>query len=220
MSLILAIDTSAGTHVAVVRDGVALAGAHRADPRGHAEFAVPLIEQALAQAGVGVADLDAIAVGTGPAPFTGLRVGLVTAAALGRARQIPVHGVASLAGWAESARALGAERVRVITDARRREVYTAVYELGPQVGDVREREEPQVIAPAELAEKVGREREAGIAVVGPGLFPDLLGPAAGSFDVAALAVIAARLVAAGEPTPTEPRYLRRPDVHGVPGGAA
>lgn len=215
----LAIDTSGGTEVAVLRGEDVLARAARPDARGHAENLAPLVSDVLARAGLEAGEVSRIAVGTGPAPFTGLRVGLVTAAAFAAARAIPVHGVPSLEAWVPALPEGGS--VRVVTDARRREVYTAVYVADEsEPGGLRVVEEPQVVAPAQLEETVAAEREAGIVVVGPGLYPELLGPSESGFDVAALARIARARAEAGRATPTEPLYLRRPDVHGVPGGAA
>lgn len=220
----LALDTSGGTCVAVLRGGAVLARAERPDPRGHAEHLAPLVRDALAEAGLSAADVTSVAVGTGPAPFTGLRVGLVTAAAFAVARGLPVRGVASLEAWARAsraeARAAGAESVRVVTDARRREVYTASYAVDDAApGGLRVIEEPRVIAPADLAATVEAERAGGVVLVGPGLYTDVLGVSLGTFDVAELARVANERAAAGEATPTTPLYLRRPDVHGVAGGA-
>ena len=224
-SVTLAIDTSGGTHVAVLRGDAVLARAERADARGHAENLAPLVAAALDEAGLVPADVTGVAVGTGPAPFTGLRVGLVTAAAFAAVRGLPVHGVPSLEAWAlgsrEAAGASGAREVRVVTDARRREVYTARYAYDASApGGLSVLEEPRVVLPAELAGTVADERAAGRVVAGPGLYPDVLGPSAGTFDVAALALLATARAEAGVPTPTEPLYLRRPDIHGVPAGAA
>lgn len=231
---ILALDTSGGTSVAVVRDGVTLAHASSADPRGHAEHAAALAAHVLDRADLTPADLVAVAVGTGPAPFTGLRVGLVTAQALARSREIPALGAPSLEAWAAGAflapsgpASVPAEEVRVITDARRREVYTARYGWGDVPGGIVELEAPRVVTPAELAPLVGRERERGLEVVGPGVHEDVLGPARGTFDVARLALLVLARHRAGLDTPTEPLYLRRPDIHtkaalpaALPAGAA
>lgn len=218
--VVLALDTSGGTQVALLRDGEVLARADRPEPRGHAENLAPLIDRALTEADLTPGDVDAVVVGTGPAPFTGLRVGLVTAAAFAAARGIPVLGAASLTAWVPREGDAG-RVIRVITDARRREVYTASYAIDPAApGGLRELEDPRVLAPAELAPLVAQERENGVVVVGPGLYPDGLGPAGGTFDAATLARVALARAAAGLATPTEPLYLRRPDVHGVPGGAA
>lgn len=222
MSATLVIDTSAGTEVAVVVDGTTRAHQRRDDPRGHAEHLAPMIQAAVREANAGA--LDEVVVGTGPAPFTGLRVGLVTALAFGRARAIPVLGVGSLQAWAASAFAArtDVDVVRVVTDARRREVYTASYRRSEAAERVEERGEPTVLAPAALAPTIAAEREQpGYGVVGPDLWAETLGPVmAVERDVATLAGIALAQRARGEALPTTPQYLRRPDVHGVPGGAA
>ena len=96
----------------------------------HGEQLAPLIEQAMGQAGVTRQDLTRIAVGVGPGPFTGLRVGLVTARTLGFVLEIPVHGVCSLDVLALEAVETGAvqQDFVVATDARRKEVYFASYD--------------------------------------------------------------------------------------------
>jgi len=96
------------------------------DARAHAEQLTPNVLAALGDAGLSVGDLGAVVVGCGPGPFTGLRVGMATAAAYGHALGIPVHGVCSLdAIGIESAGTVS--EVLVVTDARRREVYWALY---------------------------------------------------------------------------------------------
>src|SRR6478609_3956664 len=96
----------------------------------HAEQLAPLIERALAEAGIVRQDLTAIAVGVGPGPFTGLRVGLVTARTLGFVLDIPVYGVCSLDALAIEAVETGAVDgdFAVATDARCKEVYFARYD--------------------------------------------------------------------------------------------
>ena len=112
------------------------------DTRSHAEVMGPYAQAALQDAGVRGEDLDAILTGTGPGPFTGLRAGIVTARALGFAWSVPVYGMMSLTALAERAvsgvvageenverafaSAEGAELL-VLSDARRREVYSARY---------------------------------------------------------------------------------------------
>ena len=112
------------------------------DTRSHAEVMGPYARAALQDAGVRGEDLDAILTGTGPGPFTGLRAGIVTARALGFAWSVPVYGMMSLTALAERAvsgvvageenverafaSAEGAELL-VLSDARRREVYSARY---------------------------------------------------------------------------------------------
>ncbi|MDP9406320.1 MAG: tRNA (adenosine(37)-N6)-threonylcarbamoyltransferase complex dimerization subunit type 1 TsaB, partial [Actinomycetota bacterium] len=98
-----------------------LAESAHVDPRRHGELLAPAVRSVLDAAGVGPRDLDGLVVGLGPGPFTSLRVGVVTASALVQAAGLPAYGVCSLDGIGEGARL-------VVTDARRREVYWAVYD--------------------------------------------------------------------------------------------
>ncbi|MBP1819713.1 tRNA threonylcarbamoyl adenosine modification protein YeaZ [Mycobacterium sp. OAE908] len=185
MTLILAIDTATPAVTAgVVRlDGVeVLAERITVDARGHAERLTPNVLGALGDAGVTVNDLNAVVVGCGPGPFTGLRVGMATAAAYGHALDIPVHGVCSLD-------AIGVDTTGdalVVTDARRREVYWARYRDGVRVAG------PAVNAPADV----------------PGA-EDALALPPGYPSVAGLVRVVADWAAA--PEPLIPLYLRRPD---------
>ena len=198
--LLLAIDTATPAVTAgVVRfDGdvaEVLAEQVTIDPRAHAERLTPNIVGALRVADVSVDQLDAVVVGCGPGPFTGLRVGMATAAAFGHALGVQVRGVCSL-----DAIAVGtAGEVLVVTDARRREVYWARYRDGMRVDG------PAVNAASEVPD--GADAVAGS--------PEH----AALFDLPRLAPIypgAAGLVRAvsdwaAEPEPLVPLYLRRPD---------
>lgn len=221
----LCIDTSAGSAVALHDDDAGvLARARSADHRGHAERLSSLVAEVLGTAGLSATDVDRVAVGTGPAPYTGLRVGLVTALTFGRARGVPVHGVSSLDVLARQVLDLhpGAT-VLVLGDARRKEVYSARYRaLGPD--DVEVLSGPRVGPALELAEDPldAAVDEGPVVVAGPGalLYADVLPPTHGTpdeVDAAVLArVVRARLARAeaGEDVAlsTEPLYLRRPDV--------
>lgn len=210
--MLLALDTSAAVAVAV-HDGTDVVGSALAhDPRRHAELLVPMVDQVLREAGVTRRDLTAVAVGRGPGPFTGLRVGLVTARTLAHALGVPLHGLCSLDALAQQAVDAGvvADGAGVVaaTDARRREVYWRRYRsvggVAEPVGD------PAVAAPAVLPLD-------GDLVVGRGatLYPDLLPPVPGAPldpQADALARVVLRRLAAGEDlSSTEPLYLRRPD---------
>ncbi len=170
------------------------------DARAHAERLTPNVLAALDDAGIGMADLAAVVVGCGPGPFTGLRVGMASAAAYGHALGIPVYGVCSLDAIGVAAAAVSKGEVLVVTDARRREVYWARYRDGIRVAG------PAVSAPADV------DPDDAVAVAGS--------PAhAGLFDLPVLDIAyptPAGLVAAvrdwdAEPAPSVPLYLRRPD---------
>jgi tRNA threonylcarbamoyl adenosine modification protein YeaZ len=180
-------------------------------PRAQTELLAPLVREVLEAAGAAPADLTDIAVGTGPGPFTGLRVGLVTAVTMGYALGVPVHGVCSLDVLAEQAWAGGAGDLLVATDARRREVYWARYTgAGNGVAAVRRVAGPSVDRPAELAPDLRALPTAGRGpVLYPDLFPSPLGPL--DVDPGVLGRVALRRLAAGEAMPVEPLYLRRPD---------
>ena len=211
--LLIALDTATPAVTVALHDGtsvVARSTAH--DPRRHGELLAPGIAMVLSEAGADRRDLTDVAVGTGPGPFTGLRVGLVTARTLALALGLRLHGVCTLDVLAREAReALEASGGRVAggfvvaTDARRREVYWAGYD------DAGARVEGPAVARAVDVPRDGRP------VVGRGaeLYADVLGPAVGPLDPSGAAL--ARLVVAGLAAGTvfdqlEPRYLRRPDV--------
>jgi tRNA threonylcarbamoyl adenosine modification protein YeaZ len=195
--VLLAIDTSAGTSVAVVdRDRGVLAEVNEADTRRHAEVIGTLIQAALAQSGVSVTDLSGVAVGMGPGPFTGLRVGIAAARAFALGIGRPVVPVVS-----HDAVAFGqADPVLVVTDARRREVYWSAYGGTDDVGLPIREEGPGLTPPDDLAAAVtgfARYRRMDAAVVS----------AASLGLVAELLYLHKRPFAGGEAL-----YLRSPDV--------
>lgn len=212
--LLLAIDTATSAITVALHDGErVLAESSTLDPRRHGEYVAPAMADVLARAGRMAADVSAVVSGTGPGPFTGLRVGLVTARTFAFARGIPVFGVCSLdamahQAWLEDAAGMGRSFV-VATDARRKEVYWARYDVTAR-GAVR-MGEPMVAKAGAIAGEVR-----GLPVVGRGalLYAESFGLRMGPLDVSAgaLADLAARRMAAGEQLPEpEPMYLRRPD---------
>jgi tRNA threonylcarbamoyl adenosine modification protein YeaZ len=205
--LVVGFDTATPAVSVAVHDGErVVAEASAADGRRHGELLMPMIAKVLADAGASRTDLTAVAVGVGPGPYTGLRVGVVTARVLGAVLGIPVHGVCSLDVIAAAAVPRGREFL-VATDARRKEVYWARYDAagarleGPLVGSAAS------IPGAAGSVVAGRGgqlyREAFGEVTGPA-YPDartLCALVAGSRDgQAAVPLLAA-----------EPLYLRRPD---------
>lgn len=212
--LLLAIDTATSAVTVALHDGDAvLAESSTLDARRHAELLAPGIARVLGEAGRTAEQVTAVVVGTGPGPFTGLRIGLVTARTFAFARGIPVFGVCSLdalahRAWLEVGAELGRSFV-VATDARRKEVYWAGYDIS--AGQVVRRGEPMVAKAAAIAPEVRS-----LPVIGRGglLYADSFGPRLGPLDVSAgaLAGLAVRRLTAGaELAAAEPMYLRRPD---------
>ncbi len=212
--LLLAIDTATSAITVALHDGErVLAESSTLDARRHGEYLAPAMAEVLARAGRTAADVSAVVSGTGPGPFTGLRVGIVTAQTFAFARGIPVFGVCSLdalahEAWLDDAAGLGQSCV-VATDARRKEVYWARYDL---TGAGAMRTGAPMVAKAEAIADAVR----GLPVIGRGalLYAESLGPRVGPLDVSAGAVadLASRRLAAGEALPEpEPMYLRRPD---------
>lgn len=140
----LAIDTSAGTSVAIVdADGGALAECDSADTRKHAEVVGDFIYSCLTQAGIAVTDLTGVVAGMGPGPFTGLRVGIVAARAFAFGAGLPVFRVVT-----HDAIALGeSSPVLIATDARRKEFYWSAYS-GADGAGLPIREAGPALAPA------------------------------------------------------------------------
>ena len=201
--MLLAFDTATpAVTVALYDEGRVLAESTGVDAMRHGELLAPAITAVLDQAGVIRQDVTAIAVGVGPGPFTGLRVGLVTARTLGTVLQVPVYGVCTLDVLAADAFDSGAVagEFLVATDARRKEVYWATYDgQGVRLGG------PQVSRPADVASElpvVGRG-----ALMYPEAFPQALQPEHPSAGVLARVVAEER----AELLDPEPLYLRRPD---------
>ena len=219
--LVLGFDTATPAVSAALHDGErVVAGAFAVDARRHGELLAPMIASVLADADAAREDLTAIAVGVGPGPYTGLRVGVVTARVLGSVLGLPVHGVCSLDVIAAAARG-GLEgssprsgtvppgrEFLVATDARRKEVYWARYDAagrrtgGPQVG---------------LASAIVGAADLNVAGAGGQLYPEAFGSviAPAYPDARTLCGLVARQSHA-ELLPAEPLYLRRPDAR-VPG---
>jgi tRNA threonylcarbamoyl adenosine modification protein YeaZ len=200
-------------------DGVALLAQRRTvDARGHGELLAPQVEAVLREAETRVRDLVAIVAGVGPGPFTGLRVGLATAASMGQALGIPTYGVCSLDAIGVAATEAAFGPVLVATDARRREIYWAVYAAGGARVT-----EPAVNRPLDVLDAVAR---LGVRrAVGDGAlrYADVLGLAVADQPryppPAAFAALAADRVHAAAPSERlTPLYLRRPDAvaPGVP----
>jgi tRNA threonylcarbamoyl adenosine modification protein YeaZ len=197
--LVLALDTATPTLVAGVArwssgSTEVLAEGTRPSGTRHAELLIPAVRAALSAAGVATGELDAVVVGLGPGPFTGLRVGVVTAAAMADVHGLPTVGVCSLDAVGEGART-------VVTDARRREVYWARYdEVGARV------EGPGVVRPEELAVPG--------PYVGDPAFADRLGAPVAPADVTTAGLVRAAAAQLADPAaagPLVPLYLRRPD---------
>jgi tRNA threonylcarbamoyladenosine biosynthesis protein TsaB len=228
--IILAIDTASAAVSVAVHDGDAVLAERSTPPQPrHAELLAPLVADVLAEVGRTPRDVTTIGVGVGPGPFTGLRVGLVTARVMGHALGVDVHGVCSLDVVAAGAARLGLTGEFVVaTDARRREVYWGRYVAdlaaarngahldGAATPAWRRLEGPHVGAPADV-------KSAGLPVAGRGgvLYPDglleagdvarePLDPSAG--DLATIVAAALRTPeASGVLLPPDPLYLRRPD---------
>jgi tRNA threonylcarbamoyladenosine biosynthesis protein TsaB len=224
--LLLALDSStAQVSVAFGDGGVVLGSVQLAGGRRHAEQLAPAIEYLRDQCRVGFDQLAAIAVGTGPGLFTGLRVGVTTAKVMAQALRIPVVGVPSLDLVAYPLRHTERTIVAVL-DARRREVFAARYQ--PVPGGVQRVSDYAVHAPAELVAELQADVADvphGLLLAGDGLarFPDEFaaldhaeqaGPEFAAPSVAALVALATAHAEREEfepPAELHPLYLRQSD---------
>lgn len=194
----LGVDTSTDICVGLARDGVVVASERIDDRRGHAEKLMPAVVELCRDHGIAVSDITEVAVGLGPGPFTGLRVGIVTGHTIASLAGTRMHGVCSLDvvahQWVHGANPPAGEFV-IASDARRKELYWARYAPdGTRVG------EPQVGAPAELP---------ALPVAGPGrsAYPELFVDGSETLDAGVLAAHWAELPDAG----SDALYLRKPD---------
>ena len=133
MTYLLAIETSASAcSVALSLDGPGSPPIERADdtPRQHARHVLPMVRSCLAEAGMELGDLDALAFGRGPGSFTGVRIATGVVQGLAFGAGLPVIPVSSMAAHAAAAwRRHGWDRVLVCLDARRDEVYLGAYRV-------------------------------------------------------------------------------------------
>ena len=210
---ILTIDTSALSIVGLVEVGNTLteiACERSSDSRHHAETLTPMVERVTAGSCP-----DMIVAGTGPAAFTGLRAGLVTARALARAWNVPLHGVSSLEVLAVGGAARGLSEIISVIDARRREFFVLrARSLGTD--DVVVVSGPQIVGRAEVSEL----SEGTIVTPDPALCPELDGALSVEcrpeyIARRALALLARKESGEDVSLDTEPQYLRRPDIHGA-----
>ncbi|KTR52406.1 tRNA (adenosine(37)-N6)-threonylcarbamoyltransferase complex dimerization subunit type 1 TsaB [Curtobacterium oceanosedimentum] len=201
--MLLAIDTSAGTSVAVVdpATGRAVAECSTDDSRRHAEVIGPFLADVLAEAGITGTDVTGVVAGMGPGPFTGLRVGIAAARTFAAARGIPFLPLVSHD-------AIAADQAQdgpfvVLTDARRREVYWSVYDqTGTRVAG------PGLAKPADLDEAIRASRADAV---------DWDRETVATVPAGRLGSLAADRLASGAPFADDtPLYLRDPDVT-VPG---
>jgi tRNA threonylcarbamoyladenosine biosynthesis protein TsaB len=215
--ILVGIDTATPSTVAgvLLEDGRVVEA--RDDPadgsRGnHAARVLPLLEDALAEAGVAWDDVERIAIGVGPGGFTGLRIGIATARALAQARGLPLAPVSSLAALAAGA---GGGPVAAVLDARRGEAFAGVWD-----GD-RELLAPAALAPGALAERL-LGLDVALQAVGDGAVrfrQELEGagvavPVDGSAVHRIAAAPLCRLGAAADPADRDrllPDYRREPD---------
>lgn len=192
---VLAIDTSVGVSVAILKSDGELTQSLAVDHGMQGELTADLISKAVTESGLEINEITDVVVGVGPGPFTGLRVGLVTAKVFAHAREIPIHGICSLDAIAFDY----ASPCIVVTDARRKELYWARYD-GMRIG------EPQVSKPEAIMEQFPAAE-----FVGPGaqLYPEVISGQVMELKAGSLA----KLFAAGSVQLVEasPMYLRKPD---------
>lgn len=212
----LCIDTAGAPFVALVEGSEILGRAHENDERSHAEQLGVLVSRAAGEAGwdraVLADNVGRICVGTGPGSFTALRAGLVFARTLGYAWNIPVFGVSTLdvlarqALDAQTANGRGrSSRVLVVRDAKRREVFSGLYE-DAGADDVRAVNPPQVGPLTDLDPAGGPATMVGDEHLGAGIDRLVVDPAVMSRIVDARGEDKSKL-------PLEPLYLREPDVN-------
>ncbi len=198
--MLLAFDTATPHVTVALHDGDSVVASFESEEQmRHGEMLAPGIARVLAEAGASAPDLTGIAVGVGPGPFTGLRVGLVTARTLAFVRDIPVHGVCSLDILAAEAVDAGLAEFVVATDARRKEIYLATYAAGRRVSG------PEVVKPVNA--------RSDLPVVGRGgtLYPEHFAHRAGLEHPSAAVLCGIVLNHRFAVTGPDPLYLRRPD---------
>jgi tRNA threonylcarbamoyladenosine biosynthesis protein TsaB len=215
---LLGIDTSTAASAAAVLRGDGEAFEHEpvaqrlSERPAHAAELMPAVDRVMADAGLDYRDLDAVAVGVGPGAFTGLRIGVATARALAKSAGLELRPVSSLAALAHG---IDAELALPVIDARRGEVFAALYEGRQELWPA----EPQ--DPAELAQRVAASGLQPLAAGdGSVRFRDVLeaagmqvaAPGSRAHVVRGLSICRLALDALpAVPQAVLPQYLREPD---------
>jgi len=199
--VILAVDTSLGTAVAIVGDDGVRSEASTADPLGHAEVIGDLLHRVIDD--TGAAPVTHVVAGMGPGPFTGLRIGIAAARTFALGRGIPVVPIPS--HFAPALRSIETNAVTgpfaIVTDARRREVAVTVFDGTDADGIPHVTTDTVLVARVDADEHLDGIRRIDVETL----------------SAVDLARVGARAVAAGRTlTGAEPLYLRQPDVR-VPG---
>ena len=132
---LLALETATGACSAAVLVGDQVIERYQWAPRGHADLILPMLEAVLAEAGLSLGQLDALAVGRGPGAFTGVRIAIAVAQGIAFAADLPVAPISTLAALAwEVNRRQGVDRIAVALDARLEEVYWGTYQAAADGG--------------------------------------------------------------------------------------
>lgn len=213
---VLAIDTALAACSAAVLDTryvAVVASESMPMTRGHAEAIMPLIARVMDQAGVDFADIDRIAVTTGPGSFTGLRVGISAARGIALAAGKPAIGLSTLAGFAAPHIAEDdSSTVVAAIDARHDHVYLQVFGAGgrsvvpPRIAPIEEAVRAAMASPARI---VGSGAELIAAQWPRSEPPPVLVEQLGAPDIGWIARLGA--AAAEGHGPPKPLYLRAPD---------
>jgi len=201
----------------VVRDGRVLAERNYRESRSHTASLPGLVSQVLADAGLGIDEVEALAVSIGPGSFTGLRIGLSLAKGIALAGALPLVGVPTLEALAWVADAAPGETICAALDARKHEVYAALFSA--TVAGPRRLTPDLALAPEALAGRL----EAPCVLVGDAVevYGDILagGTVLRPFAThhprgGVIARLGAERIAAGQatnPGALEPVYVRPPD---------
>lgn len=195
---LLAIDTSMGTSVALAFGG-GVRELHSDDPRGHTEEIGGMIASLFTLPEAAAADVQGVVVGIGPGPFTGLRVGIAAAKAFAVGRGVPLlpilgHEAVALRAFEQASQPAGVvDALRVLQDARRREIFVTEYSGLDEAGLLVRSADPRLLAHADYLQQPGD------------VWPERV-------SAAGLAQLAARRLAAGRDfEPDRAVYLRAPD---------
>jgi tRNA threonylcarbamoyladenosine biosynthesis protein TsaB len=215
MPIILAIETSSELASCALLTGDTLIARESSGVRTHSQSVLPMVQELLAEAGVALADCDAVAFGAGPGSFTGVRTACGVAQGLAFGANLPVAPLVTLEAMAETCRVrTGAAEVLAVLDARMGEVYWAQYRFdnGWQVVAEPALSSPDAVAPLAAA---------GLVACGNGFaaYPEAFAGKAFAQDALAdvmpharaLALLAVPVVAAGQAVPADraqPFYLR------------